>query len=148
MFSWFFAIAIWFLLKQFLSTITKTCCSALMPFFVISIISIRRYRTYLVFSLPCILWISVEKILLIHYSQKKEHLGRKVVSEKKSKMNTIYDHKHKTKHLTKQQLTITLAGFTYKRRPTMQNFQLFYQTFIFMYKVWLTSCTAIIQSGP
>ena len=28
-------------------------------------------------------------------------------------MNTIYDHKHKTKHLTKQQLTITLIGFTY-----------------------------------
>ena len=134
----------------FLETIfehyAKTCCIALMPFFVISIISIRRYRTYLVFSLPCILWISVEKILLIHYSQKKEHLGRKVVSEEKknSKMNTIYDHKHKTKHLTKQQLTITLIGFTYKRRPTMQNFQLFYQTFIFMYKVWLTSCTAII----
>ena len=39
----FFALAIWFLLKQFLSTITKTCCSALMPFFVISIISIHRY---------------------------------------------------------------------------------------------------------
>ena len=42
----FFALAIWFLLKQFLSTITKTYCSALMPFFVISIISIRRYRTW------------------------------------------------------------------------------------------------------
>ena len=90
MFSCFFAIAIWFLLKQFLSTITKTCCSALMPFFVISIISIRRYRTYLVFSLPCILWISVEKILLIHYSQKKEHLGRKVVSEEKKIENEYY----------------------------------------------------------
>ena len=129
MFSWFFAIAIWFLLKQFLSTITKTCCSALMPFFVISIISIRRYRTYLVFSLPCILWISVEKILLIHYSQWKNIWDVKYYQKKNSKMNTIYDHKHKTKHLTKQQLTITLIGFTYKRRPTMQNFQLSYQTF-------------------
>ena len=46
MFTFFFALAIWFLLKQYLSTITKTCCSALMPFFVISIISIRRYCTW------------------------------------------------------------------------------------------------------
>ena len=86
----FFAIAMWFLLKQFLSTITKTCCSALIPFFVISIISIRRYRTwyflYRVFGefqwkKFCLFIIHRRKnIWDVKYYQKK----------KKSKMNILF----------------------------------------------------------